>query len=80
MLAYGGDQVDISEEGKYIAEQEVISDLSAEVKKYESESDDEDYLEESSVGSLANRSSKIARAAKEVHDREKEKKKNRKRE
>ena len=57
----------------------MISDLSEEVKKYESESE-EGELEESSVGSLANRSAKVALAAKEVHDREKEKKKIRKKE
>ena len=80
LLAYDVDQDDQDNSKQFIAEpDEVISDLSAEVKKYESESE-EGQFEESSIGSLANRSAKVALAAKEVHDREKEKKKSRKKE
>lgn len=54
-------------------EEEIISDLSEELKNWESSSESA-TPEESSVGSLANRSRKIRMVAKQARDIEKEKK------
>jgi len=61
---------------KVSEEEEIISDLSEEIKKYESSSSEN--VDDSSVGSLANKSAKIEQAAAVARNKEKKKGKVRK--
>lgn len=58
----------------------VISDVSAEIKRFQSSDSEEQPASESSLGDLANQNLNIARAAQAAHKIEKDKKKIRKKE